>query len=283
MESEKAKSYLDLLPPEIGARINRLLKAHPTFAMIMDLPYEVRMHVVVKMPYPDVLRFCVTSTEAKIICDDDFFWKLKLEHDFPEKDGPLRDDFLEWKREHENEPGYVFPITWREKYEEHWEFARELTIGCSRGGNVECVESLLQLGIPPDVRWYKDADTALMIASRPGHTDVVRLLLEYGANPDLQEGKGGTALRIASLLGRKDIVRLLLEHGANPNIQDNDGWTALMLVSRYSTDWDIIRLLTKYGADPDLPNKDGDTAKLIAYRSRSRRDIARFRTLTERS
>ena len=27
MEGERVKSYLDLLPPEIGARINRLLKA----------------------------------------------------------------------------------------------------------------------------------------------------------------------------------------------------------------------------------------------------------------
>ncbi len=84
MEGEKAKSYLDLIPPEIGARINRLLKANPTFAMMMDLPYEIRMYVAVQMSYHDVLQFCKTSKEAKKVCDDDYFWKLKVAYDFPE-------------------------------------------------------------------------------------------------------------------------------------------------------------------------------------------------------
>ena len=231
MESERVESYLDLLPPEIGARINRLLKANPTFAMIMDLPYEVqRDFVVVQMPYPDVLRFCATSKAAKRICDDDYFWKLKIAHDFPEN--PVEG--------HEGR--------WRELYKTYWKETSEKLISCARDGHLKCVESSLQLGVDPNFQ-TKYRDTALMRASEEGHLKVVQLLLKYGANPNIEDSFGETALIEASSAGHTDIVQLLLEHGADPNFETLHDWAAINMASRYGRT-DIVRLLLNAGADP---------------------------------
>jgi ankyrin repeat protein len=55
------------------------------------------------------------------------------------------------------------------------------------------------------------------------HYDLAKLLLENGANPNIQDKYGNTALFMADLASMK----LLLEYGANPLIKDNDGMTAL--------------------------------------------------------
>ena len=61
--------------------------------------------------------------------------------------------------------------------------------------------------------------TALMYAAANGHVDVVRLLLEWGADIMVRshavskfDSVGKTALYWAQLMGRYDVSRLLLEH-----------------------------------------------------------------------
>jgi len=51
--------------------------------------------------------------------------------------------------------------------------------------------------------------TALMLASRCGHYNIVRLLLEAGADVNAKDDDGSTALMLASRNGYIDIVRLL--------------------------------------------------------------------------
>ena len=51
--------------------------------------------------------------------------------------------------------------------------------------------------------------TALMYASREGHTSTVELLIEKGANLEATSKDGGTALTIAQRNGHPDVVRLL--------------------------------------------------------------------------
>ncbi|RPB21249.1 ankyrin, partial [Terfezia boudieri ATCC MYA-4762] len=58
--------------------------------------------------------------------------------------------------------------------------------------------------------------TALYSAAYSGHADVVRLLLEKGANIEAtRSDDGATALDSAAYSGHADVVRLLLEKGAN--------------------------------------------------------------------
>jgi ankyrin repeat protein len=56
----------------------------------------------------------------------------------------------------------------------------------------------------------------------------VKLLLEHGANPNIQDYKyGWTPLHFAVKNCHVDVARVLLDYGADPTIRDNEGRTPL--------------------------------------------------------
>lgn len=66
--------------------------------------------------------------------------------------------------------------------------------------------------------------TALMLAVSHGRQEMVRALLECGADVNVQDDEGSTALMCASEHGRAEIVKLLLEQpGCDISIVDNVG------------------------------------------------------------
>mmetsp|Transcript_29155 Transcript_29155/g.62822 ORF Transcript_29155/g.62822 Transcript_29155/m.62822 type:complete len:125 (+) Transcript_29155:109-483(+) len=60
----------------------------------------------------------------------------------------------------------------------------------------------------------ESGNTSLHYASQKGHLEVVRLMLEKGANTDAKGKDGATALHHASQEGHLDVMGLLLEKGA---------------------------------------------------------------------
>jgi len=60
-----------------------------------------------------------------------------------------------------------------------------------------------------------------MIASEKGHIDVVRMLLDAGANVNACNDCRRTALMVASKNGHAEMVRMLLDAGANVNARDD--------------------------------------------------------------
>lgn len=75
------------------------------------------------------------------------------------------------------------------------------------------------------------------------------MLLEHRAAINAQRKNGATPLHVASHCGHVDVVRLLLEHGADPNVRDKYGDTPAKDALFTSTkSQEIIRLLTEYGA-----------------------------------
>ena len=106
---------------------------------------------------------------------------------------------------------------------------------------------------------------ALLNASGRGHLDVVRLLLENGADVNAADISGNTALMRASENGHTDVVRLLLEKGVDVNAVYNHGETALMRASAWGH-LDAVRLLLEKGADVNAVNDYGETALMLASR-----------------
>ena len=56
--------------------------------------------------------------------------------------------------------------------------------------------------------------TALMIASRQGHLETVRLLLWEDSDPQIRTDSGATALQWALKAGNSEIAKLLQQAGA---------------------------------------------------------------------
>ena len=78
-------------------------------------------------------------------------------------------------------------------------------------------------------------------------------------NINAKDRDGWTALIWASCKGDLEIVKLLVESGADIDAKDNDGWTALMRAS-WRGYLEIVQYLVEIGADINIKNKDGKTA-----------------------
>ena len=77
---------------------------------------------------------------------------------------------------------------------------------------------LIAAGADPNAPSTRSGDTALMIASRTGKVDAVRVLLDRGAKVNAQEAWGGTtALMWAVSEKHPDVAKLLVERGADVN------------------------------------------------------------------
>ncbi|HEU0176394.1 MAG TPA: M56 family metallopeptidase [Blastocatellia bacterium] len=89
-------------------------------------------------------------------------------------------------------------------------------IGAARGGRLDAVRLLLDWGANPNL----EADaTPLINAAEGGHVDVVSLLLDRGANIDHIDPECQNALIRASEKGRLEVVKLLVARGADVNAQ----------------------------------------------------------------
>lgn len=91
------------------------------------------------------------------------------------------------------------------------------------------------------------------------NTQLVKLFLENGENPDKNNVCWMSPLILATGRNNLTIVKLLLEHGANPNVENEYMMTPLMIASIYDYR-KIIKVLINAGADCDIINSLGNTA-----------------------
>jgi ankyrin repeat protein len=96
-------------------------------------------------------------------------------------------------------------------------------------GHIQTLDILLQTGAETCTVDNK-GNNAFMGVAFKGHEHVAKWLLENtDCNVNHQNYAGQTAMMMASLFGRGNIIKLLLEHGANPEIIDKKGNTASKL------------------------------------------------------
>ena len=101
----------------------------------------------------------------------------------------------------------------------------------------------------------RDSQTPLTSACQRGYKDIVRLLLERGAEVDppywLAENPNLTALATACVRGFEDVVRLLLDSGADPDCLDSR-WGSALVAAAKEDSCPIVRMLCEAGADVNL-------------------------------
>jgi len=173
-------------------------------------------------------------------------------------------------------------------------------------GDAESARILLAGGADPNVATKDWGQTALIIASTMGQTDVVEALVNKGADPNLRDKNGYVALLSAvrdSQYGEDAAqraaavatVKVLVKHGADPNIRLHqegkstaqapnevtlEGVTAVALAAEVNN-LEAIKVLVEAGADPNIPNANGMTPLIFAAGGGT--DEQRPRPLDERA
>jgi len=162
----------------------------------------------------------------------------------------------------------------------------------ARQGYVDTVAALLDAGVDVNQVTAGDNSSALLIATINGHFDLARMLLERGADPNLEAENGAAPLYAVlncewapkslypqprAYLNQKtsylDLMSALLDKGADPNARlrkkvwysgysfdlsgvDEIGATPFWRAA-YASDVVAMKLLVAHGADPNIPSMKG--------------------------
>jgi len=115
------------------------------------------------------------------------------------------------------------------------------------GTNLELIKELLDKGANINNR-DKDGMTALHNAAIEGHIEIVKYLLKRGANLEAANNVGMTALHLAVYNRNIEVVRELIKNGAKLNIRDNSGNTAL----DYAVIWKYKEIVDEFMSTPHI-------------------------------
>ncbi len=134
------------------------------------------------------------------------------------------------------------------------------------------VQNLIQKGA--DVNELDaNRDAPLVIAAYKGYTEIVKLLLEAGADVTAGDpGMKATALHAAAYAGRTEAARLLIAYKIDIDKQGPyNGYTALH-DAIWQNNIETAKALIEAGARLDIRSKDGQTPLDLA-KSRGRKEI----------
>ncbi|KAF3314537.1 hypothetical protein TWF173_004620 [Orbilia oligospora] len=105
--------------------------------------------------------------------------------------------------------------------------------------------------------------TALLFAAKEGYEDIVRVLIDSGANPEAKNSSGEAAISLAVGNGHESIVQMLIGIGVNLEVKDHRGQTPLFIAARNGSD-SIFRRLMESKSDINAVNPEGQTALMAA-------------------
>lgn len=123
----------------------------------------------------------------------------------------------------------------------------------------------LVMGCDPDAS-FRDGDTLLCIAVRRKSLELVRLLVDFGADVSKRGCGGVPPLVRASASKSAEICRILIEAGASVNDADNLGITPLIMSSMVG-DREVSEFLINSGANAEARDSSGWTAFIYSIAS----------------
>lgn len=124
-------------------------------------------------------------------------------------------------------------------------------------------------------------DTALHIAARLNHPSLVHALLEHDVNLDAINDEGQTALMVAVVSWASEVAKLLLTFGASPNVQDKNGMTAFLLACQIGDLETVKTFLDSDNVDTYVTDNEGNNAVKFASLLRTN-DLLRVLKQSER-
>ncbi|XP_005531048.2 PREDICTED: ankyrin repeat domain-containing protein 16 isoform X1 [Pseudopodoces humilis] len=115
----------------------------------------------------------------------------------------------------------------------HWgRLGDSLLHHAARLGHRDVLEFLIQeIGMDPEVA-NGDYKRPIHEAASMGHQECVSFLLERGASVDCLKKGDWTPLMMACTRKNLEVIKTLVEHGANPLLRNKDGWNCFHIASR---------------------------------------------------
>jgi len=128
-------------------------------------------------------------------------------------------------------------------------------------GKVDRIAEILKQSPSRASEYAPDGFTPVALAAFFGQPEAARALIAAGAdvNAAAKNGLKVAALHAAVAGGKLDIVKAVLEAGANPNAQQQAGFRP-MHEAGTKANRALAELLLKHGADPTLTSDDGKSA-----------------------
>ncbi len=129
-------------------------------------------------------------------------------------------------------------------------------------GKVEMVSWLIKNGANPD--GAPRIHNGLWTALGDQNEALLRILLEGGANVNIERGKGDTPFRVVCTRGLPYFAKILIEAGANYNFKEKSlGKTSLRAAAHFGRT-EMVQLLLDLGLDPDVRDDWGWTPLHVA-------------------
>lgn len=94
--------------------------------------------------------------------------------------------------------------------------------------------------------------TLIHLAAESGHAQIVKLLLQWGADCNAQNGCGGRPLLDAAYWGHEAVVEILLAHGADINDQSDEEESTALLGAASRGHKETVEILLANGAEVNV-------------------------------
>lgn len=134
-----------------------------------------------------------------------------------------------------------------------------------RANKVEVIHAFVAAGLTTFDEINRWGDSGVLIASRNGDLDMLRLLVEYGAQLTVRNHLGRTAAHDAAACGSVDVQDFLAQRRAAMTLPDTEGYTPLLLAASTGCPEAVRHLLRVSKPDVNASNNwDRETPLLAA-------------------
>jgi ankyrin repeat domain-containing protein 17 len=148
-----------------------------------------------------------------------------------------------------------------------------LTLACYKG-HVEMVKFLLEHGADQEHK-TDEMHTALMEACMDGHVEVAKILIEHNAQVNMPSDSFESPLTLAACGGHVELANLLIGHKADLEERNDEGYTPLMEAAREGHE-EMVALLLFHGADINAITEETQETALTLACSGGCYEVAKF-------